>query len=189
MNKKKIIKHLKKRTKKTLKRTKRKTKIPQSTQNKDIILNGELMKYLSTTNHLSEKTKLSHVALKNHLLSLKNKIQTIICNYHNFNNNTPQKKTKKKATIHTIKDKNTIPIRLTFNKDTLDFMSIFDLILQAKLRKIIIFKTTNIPMLRKQLLARITLFDKALNTIHFLTTPIYTKPKKTKKDLSPPTSN
>ena len=159
MNKKKIIKHLKKRTKKTLKRTKRKTKIPQSTQNKDIILNGELMKYLSTTNHLSEKTKLSHVALKNHLLSLKNKIQTIICNYHNFNNNT------------------------------LDFMSIFDLILQAKLRKIIIFKTTNIPMLRKQLLARITLFDKALNTIHFLTTPIYTKPKKTKKDLSPPTSN
>ena len=111
------------------------------------------MKYLSTTNHLSEKTKLSHVALKNHLLSLKNKIQTIICNYHNFNNNTPQKKTKKKnkkkkATIHTIRDKNTIPIKLTFNKDALDFISIFDLILQARLRKIIIFKTTNIPMLR-----------------------------------------
>ena len=96
MNKKKIIKHLKKRTKKTLKRTKRKTKIPQSTQNKDIILNEELMKYLSTTNHLSEKTKLSHVALKNHLLTLKNKIQTIICNYRNINNNAPQKKTKKK---------------------------------------------------------------------------------------------
>ena len=55
------------------------------------------MKYFSTTNHVRGKTKLSHVALKNHLLSLKNKIQTIICNYHNFNNNTPQKKNEKKG--------------------------------------------------------------------------------------------
>ena len=179
MNKRKIIKNLKKKTKNALKRTKHKIKISQSAQNNDIILNEELIKYLSTTDHKDNKNKLSHIALKKHLLNLKNHIQTIIYNYNNINNNLPQKKPKTTETeIHTTEDKDTIPIKLTCNKETLHIMSIFDLILQAKLRKIVIIKTTAIPMLRKQLLARITLFDKALNAIHFLTTPICAKKQK-----------
>ena len=178
MNKRKIIKHLTKKTKNALKRTKHKIKISQSAQNNDIILNEELIKYLSTTYHKHNENKLSHIALKKHLLNLKNNIQTIIYNYNDINNNLPQKKPKTTDTkIHTTKDKDTIPIILTCNKEILHIMSIFDLILQAKLRKIVIVKTTNILMLRKQLLARINLFDKALKTIHSLTTPICPPPR------------